>query len=86
MKKNILIFKSCLFLFFASMPLGLFPHSHGQTFDKTALAWTLPWDADWVTAISFAGPNRLAAGNNLGRYFAVEFAGENRRTGAIALP
>lgn len=28
--------------------------------------WTLPWDADWVTAVSFVGPNRLAAGNNLG--------------------
>ncbi len=35
-------------------------------FDKTTLAWTLPWDADWVTAVSFVGPRRLAAGNKLG--------------------
>jgi WD40 repeat protein len=37
-----------------------------SSFDKAALAWTLPWDADWVTAVCFTGPNRVAAGNNLG--------------------
>src|SRR5438876_5473375 len=42
------------------------PFSQAQTFDNTALAWTLPWDADWVTAVTFIGLNRLAAGNNLG--------------------
>lgn len=37
-------------------------------FDKAKLAWTLPWDTDWVTAVSFLGPTRrLAAGNNLGQ-------------------
>src|ERR687885_105439 len=37
-------------------------------FDKASLAWTLPWDADWVTAVRFLGPTRkLAAGNNLGQ-------------------
>jgi WD40 repeat protein len=37
-------------------------------FDKAALAWTLPWDADWVTAVTFLGPTRrVAAGNNLGQ-------------------
>jgi WD40 repeat protein len=37
-------------------------------FDKAALAWTLPWDADWVTTVTFLGPSRrLAAGNNLGQ-------------------
>ena len=36
-------------------------------FDKAALAWTLPWDADWVTAVCFVGPHRVAAGNNLGQ-------------------
>src|SRR5262245_44944362 len=37
-------------------------------FDKAALAWTLPWDADWVTAVRFLGPTRrVAAGNNLGQ-------------------
>src|SRR5262245_17542151 len=36
-------------------------------FDKAALAWTLPWDAAWVTAVTFLGPSRrVAAGNNLG--------------------
>jgi len=37
-------------------------------FDKAALAWTLPWDADWITAVRFLGPTRrVAAGNNLGQ-------------------
>jgi WD40 repeat protein len=37
-------------------------------FDKAVLVWTLPWDADWVTAATFLGPTRrLAAGNNLGQ-------------------
>src|SRR4051794_32845882 len=35
-------------------------------FEKATLLWSLPWDADWVSAVSFAGPNRVAAGNNLG--------------------
>lgn len=34
---------------------------------KPALAWTLQWDADWVTAVAWVGrTRRLAAGNNLG--------------------
>ncbi|HKI30947.1 MAG TPA: WD40 repeat domain-containing protein [Gemmataceae bacterium] len=37
-------------------------------FDKGALAWTLPWDDDWVTAVAVLGPTRrVAAGNNLGQ-------------------
>ncbi len=37
-------------------------------FDKAALVWTLPWDADWVTSVCFLGTTRkLAAGNNLGQ-------------------
>ena len=36
-------------------------------FDKASLAWTLPWDADWITAVSFCGNRRVAAGNNLGQ-------------------
>jgi WD40 repeat protein len=37
-------------------------------FGKAALTWTLPWDADWVTAVTFVGPTRrVAAGNNLGQ-------------------
>src|SRR5262245_58472803 len=37
-----------------------------QSFDKAALTWTLPWDADWVTSVAFIDNERLAAGNNLG--------------------
>jgi hypothetical protein len=38
-----------------------------MNFDKATLAWTLPWDADWVSAVSVLGNSRrLAAGNNLG--------------------
>jgi WD40 repeat protein len=37
-------------------------------FDKAALAWTLPWDADWVSTVAFlGGTRRLAAGNNQGQ-------------------
>ncbi len=34
-------------------------------FEKAALAWELPWQDDWVTAVALAG-RRVAAGNNLG--------------------
>src|SRR5262245_5875987 len=34
---------------------------------KPTPAWTLTWDADWVTAVAFVGPRRVAAGNNLGQ-------------------
>src|SRR5207248_1388513 len=36
-------------------------------FDKATLTWSLPWDADWVTAVCFLGDHRVAAGNNLGQ-------------------
>src|SRR5262245_33739089 len=37
-------------------------------FDKAALAWTFPWDADWVSTVAFlGGTRRLAAGNTLGQ-------------------
>jgi len=35
-------------------------------FDKATLLWSLPWDASWISAVSFVGPNHVAAGNNLG--------------------
>lgn len=40
----------------------------GQTnpFADAKLLWTLPWDADWVTAVSFVGNDTVAAGNKLG--------------------
>ncbi len=34
-------------------------------FDKATLAWSLPWESDWVTAVAIVG-QRLVAGNNLG--------------------
>jgi len=38
------------------------------SFDKAAQAWTLAWDADWVTSVAFLGSSRrVAAGNNLGQ-------------------
>ncbi len=37
-----------------------------MNFEKATLLWSLPWDADWVSAVSFIGPRQVAAGNNLG--------------------
>jgi WD40 repeat protein len=38
------------------------------SFDKAALAWTLPWDADWVSAVTFIGSTRrIATGNPRGQ-------------------
>lgn len=34
--------------------------------DKNALAWSLPWEDDWVTAVAFLGNTKLAAGNEQG--------------------
>src|SRR5262245_13767927 len=35
---------------------------------KPTQAWTLPWDADWTTAVALVGSHRrVAAGNNLGQ-------------------
>jgi WD40 repeat protein len=39
-------------------------------FDRAALAWTLPWDATWVTAVALIGNSRrLAAGNGYGEIY-----------------
>lgn len=35
-------------------------------FQRNVLAWTLPWEDDWVTAVAFLGNNRIAAGNEQG--------------------
>jgi WD40 repeat protein len=42
------------------------------SFEKSELAYTLTWDADWVSAVAFVGPRRVAAGNNLGQIVAWE--------------
>jgi WD40 repeat protein len=49
-------------LLLATSPL----HAQAPAFADAKLVWTLPWDADWVTAITFVGNNRVAAGNKLG--------------------
>src|SRR4029077_2911969 len=37
-------------------------------YDKATLAWTLPWQDTWVTAVAFIGATRkLAAGNRYGQ-------------------
>ena len=41
-------------------------HAQPSAFADAKLVWTLPWDADWVTAVSFVGNNKIAAGNKLG--------------------
>lgn len=42
--------------------------AESPNFEKASLAWTLTWDADWVTAVRFLGSSRkVAAGNNLGQ-------------------
>jgi len=35
--------------------------------DKMGTVWSLPWNAGWVTSVSFVGPNRVAAGNTNGQ-------------------
>jgi hypothetical protein len=53
-------------------------------FDKAALAWSLPWDPTWVTAVTFIGNSRrLAAGNNFGQIFLWELP---EKPGAPAPP
>jgi WD40 repeat protein len=57
--------KPCL----AIVPLYLVATSlqaQPPAFADAKLVWTLPWDADWVTGVSFVGNNKVAAGNKLG--------------------
>jgi len=37
-----------------------------MSFENAKLIWSLPWDADWVSAVSFVGDKHVAAGNNRG--------------------
>jgi len=56
----------------------LAPHSAAAQdvdFNRSSLAWNLQWDTDWVTAVSFVGDNRIAAGNNLGHILVWELPG-----------
>ena len=42
------------------------PAGPAVDFAKATLLWSFPWDAAWVSAVSFVGPGHVAAGNNLG--------------------
>src|SRR5215471_8792319 len=57
--------------------LWLSSSASAQDLSKASLAWNLPWDADWVTAVTFAGSNKVAAGNNLGHILVWELPGES---------
>jgi WD40 repeat protein len=58
--------------------------SETPSFAKAALAWALPWDPTWVTAVTFIGSSRrLAAGNNFGQIFLWELP---EKPGAPAPP
>ena len=41
-------------------------HAQPAPFADAKLIWSLPWDTDWVTAVSFVGNNKVAAGNKVG--------------------
>ncbi|MSU78038.1 MAG: hypothetical protein EXS16_08075 [Gemmataceae bacterium] len=41
-------------------------HAQPAPFADAKAIHTLPWDADWVTAISFIGNDKVAAGNKIG--------------------
>ncbi len=58
-----------------------------MNFDKATLAWTLPWDADWVSAVSFLGSSRrVAAGNNLGEILVWELPEKPDKPGGSVPP
>ena len=41
-------------------------HAQPAAFADAKLLCTLPWDADWVTAVSFVGNDKIVAGNKVG--------------------
>jgi WD40 repeat protein len=52
---------------FTFVLLGASPTEAQPTaFADAKLLWSLKWDADWVTAVSFVGNDKVAAGNKLG--------------------
>jgi WD40 repeat protein len=57
--------------------------AQAPNFEKAVLAWNLPWDADWITAVAFCGNRRLAAGNNLGQILLWDLA---EKAGGTAPP
>ncbi|OAI47602.1 hypothetical protein AYO44_01620 [Planctomycetaceae bacterium SCGC AG-212-F19] len=53
-------------------------------FEKATLAWTMPWDADWVSAVVFVG-RRLYAANNKGEILAWDVPEAAGETGPVAV-
>jgi WD40 repeat protein len=64
MNRHHLFLLSAVSLFLLSS--GSRVEAQTNSFADAKLVWTLPWDADWVTAVSFIGNNKIAAGNKLG--------------------
>src|ERR1700722_2433788 len=62
LSRNILLLTIGFGLFIDSQSV----QAQSAAFADAKLLWTLPWDADWVTTVSFIGNNRVAAGNKLG--------------------
>ena len=49
-----------------SLVAGASVDAQGPAFTDAKLLCTLPWDTDWVTAVSFVGNDKVVAGNKLG--------------------
>lgn len=61
--------KPCLLLLAGAIVwVAPLPGQEKLPLDKASQVWTIPWDADWVTAVTFLGDTqRLAVGNKLGQ-------------------
>ncbi len=53
-------------VFFLIVLIPLVASAQPGPFADAKAIHTLPWDADWVTAVSFIGNDKVAAGNKLG--------------------
>lgn len=75
--RNSIITRRYLLILLSLACLGSWQPTAAQDFKKAALAWSLPWDNDWVTAVCFVSPQRVAAGNNLGQILIWNLPGKN---------
>ena len=72
------LFFICIHLCSSAFICGFSPSpaaAQDVDFTKASVAWNLQWDPDWVTAVSFVGNNKVAAGNNLGHILIWELPG-----------
>ena len=75
-------------IFLSTLLLGAESSVNAQPapFSDAKLIWTLPWDADWVTAVSFIGNNKVAAGNKQGDILVWDLPAVAWRQGPAARP